>query len=98
MLNATPAEQEVIKSILKTLVPSRKVAVFGSRANGTPKPYSDIDLAIYGSEPLPISTLCELREAFSESDLPYRVDIVDMTTVADDFRAVIEANKITIQE
>lgn len=39
------------------------------------KPHSDLDLAI-GGEPMPLEKLFELRDAFSESDMPMRVDIV----------------------
>ncbi|MEK7094816.1 MAG: nucleotidyltransferase domain-containing protein [Patescibacteria group bacterium] len=96
MLYVTETEKKIISRIIIEIIPTRVVAVFGSRANGNPKPYSDIDLAIYGDTPLPISVLAELRHAFSASDLPYRVDIVDMSIVSKDFRSVIEANNIII--
>jgi predicted nucleotidyltransferase len=39
------------------------------------EPHSDVDLAIV-CEPLPLEQLFALRDAFSQSDLPMRVDIV----------------------
>lgn len=41
------------------------------------KPHSDLDLAIVG-EPLALDKMFLLRDAFSKSDLPMRVDIVSV--------------------
>ena len=71
---------------------------FGSRAKGTAKPYSDLDLAILGSEPLPLSTAAELTDDFSESDLPSKVEIVDWATTGERFRKVIEGERVVVQE
>lgn len=55
--------------------------VFGSRVvtnaeeKARVKPHSDIDIALAGS-PLTLADVFQLREAFSESDLPLRVDVV----------------------
>jgi predicted nucleotidyltransferase len=49
-------------------------ALFGSRAKGTPRLGSDIDLAIYGN--LTEHTIGELRSFFEASSLPYKVDVV----------------------
>ena len=39
-----------------------------------------------------------LREAFEESDLPFRVDIVDYNTVSEAFRAIIEEKYEIVQD
>ena len=56
------------------------VHIFGSRAIGTNKPGSDIDLAIMnkgtGSQ-----TLLRLKSDFEESSLPYKVDLVEFHTL-----------------
>ena len=49
------------------------VALFGSRATGTYKSYSDIDLVLYGK--LDEATLDRLWTCFQESSLPYKVDV-----------------------
>ena len=48
--------------------------------------YSDLDLAIIGAEVLPRGTVARLKEAFEESRLPMRVDVVDWHAIADGFR------------
>ena len=34
--------------------------------------------------------LAELKEAFQESELPFRVDLLDWNAISDEFRTVIE--------
>ncbi|MDX2065797.1 MAG: hypothetical protein SFX74_08665 [Fimbriimonadaceae bacterium] len=43
---------------------------------------SDLDLAILGEPPLPFGRYDELREAFDESDLRFRVDLTDFARSA----------------
>jgi len=52
------------------------------------KEHSDLDLCIMGDGPL-LSVLAHLREAFSESDLPIRVDIVDWSATDTSFQDMI---------
>ncbi len=50
-----------------------KVVIFGSRATGTYKNYSDIDLVLYGK--IEEKIVDRLWTNFYESNLPYKVDI-----------------------
>jgi predicted nucleotidyltransferase len=79
MISLTSSEKGSLKAILKRGGIDRKyrVVVFGSRALGTAKKYSDVDLALIGSSPVPAKLKALLAEAFEASDLPYTVDIVD---------------------
>jgi predicted nucleotidyltransferase len=47
-LTVTPAEWEIVRSLLSRHVPDREVWAFGSRAKATAKPFSDLDLVILG--------------------------------------------------
>ncbi|NRA73988.1 MAG: nucleotidyltransferase substrate binding protein [Rickettsiales bacterium] len=40
--------------------------------------------------------LAYLRDAFSESNLPYKVDIVDWNTLSDDFKKIVQQDKILL--
>lgn len=72
----TPAHLTVIRDILSPWANViERVAVFGSRATGRYKTYSDIDLVIYGHG-IEQKTIDRLWTLFSESSLPYKVDIV----------------------
>ena len=89
-----PDHWEIVRSALRRHVPDREVVAFGSRATWTAKDYSDLDLAIMGEEPLPLRTASALSEAFGDSDLPFRVDIVDWARTDDGFRAVIRRDGV----
>lgn len=83
------AELRLVNSILTTCLPQREVRMFGSRARGQAKPYSDLDLVIMGDTPVPLSTLGQLKDAFASSDLPWRVDVVDWATTSPEFKSHI---------
>lgn len=92
-----PADLALVDGILRGILqPSARVWVFGSRANHTAGKTSDLDLAIDAGRPLSNAELGALAEAFLESDLPYRVDVVDMALVGEGFRRIIEANRVAL--
>ena len=69
--------------------------VFGSRANGgRVKPWSDLDLALEGNDPLSWSILAHLADEFDESDLPWKVDLVDCAAISPEFRRIVDATKL----
>lgn len=96
MVQLEPHYMQTVKEILKKNIPQRHVVVFGSRVTKTFKLHSDLDLCILGANPLSLEQLANLRESFSESDLPIRVDFVDWATVSPEFRAIIEKNAVQI--
>ena len=78
----------LVQSILSDHVPRARVMAFGSRAAGTPRKYSDLDLAIIQPEPLTLHTISRLRIAFEDSDLPICVDVVDWNQSDCEFKAM----------
>lgn len=56
------------------------------------KDWSDLDLAIVVKASLDVKTVALLKEVFEESDLPYRVDLLDWHTISPEFRKLIEAH------
>ena len=96
-LQVTPQQWQIIQRILQQYLPGYAVWAFGSRAGGPCKPYSDLDLAIVGTQPLSFALLAEVAEAFSESDLPWKVDLIDWATTAEPFRQRILARNLVLQ-
>lgn len=96
-LAMTAEELGMLQRIMKRYVPDYKVWAFGSRVTGTYKPYSDLDLALVGDEPISIQTRAALSDALSESALPYKVDIVDWASTSKEFQEIIEKQKLVIQ-
>ena len=85
-------------TILSAHVPELTVWAFGSRVTGTAREYSDLDLALITTEPLPLGTMADLVACFEESSLPFKVDLVDWACTSDNFRNIIMANKVVIHE
>jgi predicted nucleotidyltransferase len=96
MIDLTDAQLNIVESILARHVPGTEVRFFGSRIKGTARSHSDLDLAIMGKQQLPLSTLGTLIDAFQNSDLPFRVDVVDWYTISPAFQALIDSRSISI--
>ena len=96
-LAVRPADLTIIRKILKEYLPHATVWAFGSRAQGTQKEYSDLDLAIIHPEPLNAKLLAKLHLAFEESDLPFKVDVMEFVSASPRFRDIITSSKIEIQ-
>jgi predicted nucleotidyltransferase len=91
--------RRLVVNILRSNLPqSTKVWVFGSRATGRARRYSDLDLAIDAGRPLTLDEIAGLAEAFSDSDLPYKVDIVDWRNIEDRWRQTIMAERVALTE
>ena len=87
-----------VQRILLDKVPFLEVWAFGSRALRAAKPYSDLDLAMITEQPLSLAQLADLNDAFDNSDLPIRVDLVDWATTSDTFRRIIAQDKVVVQK
>jgi predicted nucleotidyltransferase len=89
MLDLSPEQLDITRAILRKRVPGLPVWAFGSRVTGKARKYSDLDLAIDGDKPLPFARLAELEHDFSESDLGFRVDVIDWSSASEEFKAAL---------
>ncbi|MFL9609498.1 restriction endonuclease subunit S [Methylobacillus sp. Pita2] len=97
-IDIRPDHWGIVCDILQKHVPQYAVWAFGSRAKWTAKEYSDLDLAVITDKPLSLDVSASLSDDFSESDLPWKVDIVDWASTSESFRKVIERDKVVVQE
>ncbi|HBB66119.1 MAG: hypothetical protein A2X28_10820 [Elusimicrobia bacterium GWA2_56_46] len=108
MLELKPGQLAVIKAILGRFVPAAAVLAFGSRVSRPPensadrapqkvKEHSDFDLAVISDNGLSLQEIGNLREAFSDSDLPFAVDIVDWCDTDESFKKIILSKYEVIQ-
>lgn len=95
-----PADhRRLVRDILRANLPGRaKAWVFGSRATSRARRYSDLDLAIDAGRRMTLDEIARLSEAFSDSDLPYRVDLVDWRDIDDRWRQTILAERVALTE
>jgi len=98
-LKLLSAEFEKVLEILRVHLPNLEVRAFGSRVHGENlKPFSDLDLVVMTQKPLEPGRMAELKEAFTESDLPFKVDVLDWSTTGERFRRVIEGDYVIVQK
>ncbi|MCK5565083.1 MAG: nucleotidyltransferase domain-containing protein [Planctomycetes bacterium] len=89
MIKISKEQLKIVNEILDDYLPAREVMAFGSRTMDNPKPYSDLDIAVMGESPVDFKTLALLKDAFSESDLPMRVDILQWCKINPEFKKII---------
>ena len=86
-----------VLAVLSSEVPDAEVWAFGSRAKGTARKNSDLDLAIVGSVAIPVRVMNRLRRAFEDSRIPFQVDLVDWQRLDDDFREVVRRDHVVLR-
>ena len=69
-----PATLEAIRRILAEVPAVKKAVIYGSRAKGTYRPGSDIDLTLFG-DGLDLDMLGQIATRLHESPIPYQVDL-----------------------
>jgi len=88
----------IVCNILQQYVPEYEVWAFGSRVHGRNlKKFSDLDLVIINEQPLETLQLFNIKEAFSESNLPIMVDILAWGDIDDNFKNIILRDYEVIQ-
>jgi len=97
MINLSEQELDLVKNILGRYIRKEQEAyIYGSRVKNTNTKYSDIDIMLIGKR-LPDVEMLMLKEAFSESNLPYRVDVQNKANVENKFFQLIEPSLVKIQ-
>ncbi|MEX0719192.1 MAG: nucleotidyltransferase domain-containing protein [Balneolaceae bacterium] len=98
-MNLSEKNTAILFHILEKNFPDCRILLFGSRATGKAKNYSDIDLAIdCNGSALPLMKLADAKQDFVESDLPYLVDLVDLNNIDNSFKEKIlsEAKELNV--
>lgn len=66
--------------------------------NGKPVELLDLDPVVMTDKPLSLLQLIDLKEDFSNSDLSFKVDLVDWGATSEDFKKVIEKQAVLIHK
>lgn len=84
-------------AIIRQRLPDARVLVYGSRATGLARRYSDLDLLLdNGGQPIPGAIMGHLDADFDESSLPIIVDLHDMATTDANFLASIAPDLLVL--
>ena len=89
---------QMVQAILQTHLPNAEVWAYGSRVNGDYYEASDLDLVVRQPEDLSRQqiNLDEVIDAFSESNLPIIVQLVDWARIPESFHDEIMAKYAVI--
>jgi predicted nucleotidyltransferase len=92
MIKLNEKDLDIVLNILRKHVPNYDVYIFGSRYNGNVHEHSDLDIAIKGPEKIDLLLMADIKDDFQESDLPFRVDIIDFNNISSEFQKIILDN------
>jgi uncharacterized protein len=81
-------KQKIINLIV-ALHPQIKIYLFGSQATGTQVHGSDIDIALDAGKQMKRSAVGEIREVLNATDIPYKIDVVDLHLISEKMREMI---------
>ena len=96
-IDITAEQRKTVLVLLQRHLPNTTAWVYGSRAQWTTRPQSDLDMVVFAT-PEQNSRVSDLREAFEESNLPFRVDLFVWDEVPEQFREQIEAEHVVLVE
>ena len=94
-IDITADQRKTLLALLKRHLPNTTAWVYGSRVKWTSRPQSDLDLVVF-TKPDQERRVSDLREAFEESNLPFRVDLFVWDAVPEQFRKQIEAEHVVL--
>ncbi|HLB94117.1 MAG TPA: nucleotidyltransferase domain-containing protein [Candidatus Babeliales bacterium] len=89
--------QALIIRVLVALLPNVKIYLFGSRARGTNREASDIDLALDLGREMTLRELSLARNVLGELYIPQKIDVVDLNSVSQDLKNTILSEGILWQ-
>ncbi len=95
-LDITPDQEAQLHALLSRHLPGIEVWAYGSRISGQARPWSDLDLVAF-TTPADKARVSALREAFEESNLPFRVDLFVWDDLPESFRENIRARHLVVQ-
>lgn len=89
---------EQAKSIINSILQDEKlkIYVFGSRATGKAKKYSDLDLALQSDKKINSDKINKINYELEETTIPYKIDVIDLDTITENFKKYIEKDLIEI--
>jgi len=97
LIHLEPKHLKLVKKILQENLPNHEIWAFGSRVHGKNlKTFSDLDLVI-AKPATTMQQVMQISESFSESDLPFKVDVMDWNDSNESFQHIIKKHYEVIQ-
>ena len=96
-IDITAKQRKIILALLERHLPNTTAWVYGSRAKWASRPQSDLDMVVFSTLEQN-GRVSNLREAFEESNLPFRVDLFVWDAVPEQFRKQIKRDHVVLVE
>ena len=101
MLDLSEAHSGLVLGLIRQRLPHCTAMAFGSRVRGwprrgVPKPYSDLDIALWGLRPCDDIALAHLRADLEESSLPWRVDLSNAQDLPHPLRELVRRHGVLL--
>ncbi len=96
-IDITTAQRKLILDLLGKHLPNTSAWAYGSRVTWKARPQSDLDMVVFAT-PEKAHAVANLKEAFEESDLPFRVDLFAWYEVPEQFQKNIMAEHVVLVE
>ena len=98
ILDVKPRHREELERLLRERLPGVEAWAYGSRVNGKGHEGSDLDLALRGPglRPIPLDALSGLREALSDSTIPFLVEARDWARMPELFHEEIKRSHVVV--
>lgn len=97
MIDITEDERRIVVDVLARWVPGVDVRAFGSRVCGRAKRWSDLDVVLMSEVPIAPETMMRIKLDLSESNLPWRVDVLVWAQMDESFRQIIAGDLVPIE-
>lgn len=96
-IDLTADQHRLLLELIECHLPDTDIWAYGSRVTWNSRPQSDLDLVVF-SGPEQTGQVSDLREAFEESRLPFRVDVLVWDDLPESFQREIDARHYAIVE
>lgn len=96
-IDLTADQRQIVLELIERHLPDTDVWAYGSRVKWTSRPESDLDLVVF-SGPEQNGQVSELRQAFEESDLPFRIDVLVWDDLQESFQEEIDEMHFAVIE
>lgn len=94
-IDLTEDQRRIVVELIERHLPDTDVWVYGSRVKWTSRPESDLDLVVFSGADQS-GQVSDLREAFEESDLPFRVDVLVWDELPESFQEAIDDEHVDL--
>ena len=96
-IDITTNQRKAILVLLGKYLPNTTAWVYGSRVKWTSRQQSDLDMVVFAT-PEQHRMVSNLKEAFEESNLPFRVDLFLWDEIPEKFHKEIEGEHVVLVE